>query len=165
MSAINLRPFLPDDASRCLEIFHASIEEIASDDYDVDQCEAWRSRASDTVGFAARLAQALTLVATQEEVLAGFASLKGGDLIDMLYVDPAFSRRGIGGALIDALVKLAQARGAERVTGVVSDTARSTFERQGFVAQRRSLASIGDQWLGNTTMSKALAKSEPTTGH
>ena len=61
MSAIALRPFLPADAPRCLEIFHASIEEIASEDYDVDQRAAWRSRASDPAEFASRLAQALTL--------------------------------------------------------------------------------------------------------
>ena len=165
MSAVALRPFLPADAPRCLEIFHASIEEIAREDYDVDQRAAWRSRASDPAEFASRLAQALTLVATTEGVVAGFASLKGSDLIDMLYVDPAFSRRGVGGALIDALVKLAKARGANRVTSDVSDTARLNFERQGFVAQSRNLASIDDQWLANTTMIKSLANSESTTRH
>ena len=83
----------------------------------------------------------------------------------MLYVDPAFSRRGVGGALIDALVKLAKARGANRVTSDVSDTARLNFERQGFVAQSRNLVSIDDQWLANTTMIKSLANSESTTRH
>jgi putative acetyltransferase len=165
MNAIALRPYLPADAPRCLEIFHASIEEIASEDYDADQRAAWRSRASDPTDFAARLAQALTLVATAQGMIAGFASLKGADLIDMIYVDPAFSGRGIGGALIDALVKLAKARGADRITSDVSDTARSTFERQGFVAQRRNLASVEDQWLANTTMTKSLGKSEPATRH
>lgn len=131
MSAITMRPFLSADGPRCLEILRASIEESAGDDYDADQREAWRARASGPAGFASRLAQVLTLVATVEGVVVGFASLKGADVIDMLYVDPAFSRRGIGGALLNALVKLAQARGTESITSDVSDTARSIFERQG----------------------------------
>ena len=45
MSAISLRPFLPADAPRCLEIFRASIEEFAGEDYDADQREAWRRAA------------------------------------------------------------------------------------------------------------------------
>ena len=51
MSAVALRPYLPADAKRCAEIFRASIEELAADDYDADQREAWASRADDEAGF------------------------------------------------------------------------------------------------------------------
>ena len=160
MSAIALRPFLPTDARRCIEIFRASIEELASEDYDADQREAWSARADDVAGFRqAACRNRSTLIATLDGASAGFASLKGADVLDMLYVDPAFARRGVGAALIDALVRLAEARGVERLTSDVSDTARPLFERQGFVAQRRNLVAVGDQWLGNTTMTKTLAKS------
>ena len=86
----------------------------------------------------------------------------------MLYVDPAFARRGVGTALIDALVRLAAARGVETARRDVSDTARPLFERQGFEAQRRNLVQLDDQWLANTTMTKRSqpgAASEPTTRH
>ena len=42
----------------------------------------------------------------------GFASLEGADDIDMLYVHPAAAGQGVGTMLIDALEKLAAARGA-----------------------------------------------------
>jgi putative acetyltransferase len=42
-----------------------------------------------------------------------------------------------------------------------SDSARPLFERQGFTAERRNLVRVGDQWLANTTMAKALA-GDPT---
>jgi putative acetyltransferase len=166
MSSLALRPFLPADTKRCLAIFRASIDELASEDYSDEQCEAWKARADDASDFAKRLGDSLTLLATLNGAIVGFASLKGGAEIDMLYVDPAHARRGVGGALLDALVRLAQARGVDRVTSDVSDTAKPLFERQGFLAQRRNLASVGDQWLGNTTMAKALAKNDaPTTRH
>ena len=51
MSAVALRPYVPADAKRCAEIFRASIEELAAEDYDADQREAWASRADDEEGF------------------------------------------------------------------------------------------------------------------
>ncbi len=156
MSAVALRPFLPADARRCAEIFRLSIEELAAEDYDADQREAWASRADDEEAFGARLGAALTLLAVIDGAVAGFASLKGGDEIDMLYVGPEFARRGTGGALIEALAKLAQARGAKRLTAEASEVARPLFERQGFTAQKRNLVRVGDQWLANTTMTKTL---------
>ena len=47
MSAVALRPYLPADAPRCAAIFRASIEELASEDYSADQCDAWAARADD----------------------------------------------------------------------------------------------------------------------
>ncbi len=166
MSAVSLRPFLPADARRCAEIFRSSINELAAEDYDEEQREAWASRADDEQAFGARLTGALTLLAMIDGAVAGFASLKGADLIDMLFVDPEFARQGAGGALIEALTKLAQARGAKRLTVDASNSARPLFERQGFSAERRNLVRVGDQWLANTTMAKTLAgNSTPPTRH
>jgi putative acetyltransferase len=165
MSAVALRPYLPADARRCAQIFRASIEELAVDDYDEDQREAWASRADDESGFGARLGGALTLLAVIDGAVAGFASLKGGEEIDMLFVDPEFARQGVATALVDALTKLAQARGAKRLTTEASDVAKPLFERQGFAAQKRNLVRTGDQWLANTTMTKPLAAAPPATKH
>jgi len=169
MTAVALRPYLPADTERCAEIFRASVEELASEDYSDDQRAAWAAAADDRAAFAARLAKGLTLIALIDGETAGFASLLGADLLDLLYVDPRFARRGVGAALIEALARLAEARGAERLTGEVSDAARSLFERQGFVAQRRNLVQLDDQWLANTTMTKrftaARAEAPAPTRH
>ncbi len=165
MSTVALRPYVPADARRCAEIFRLSIEELAAEDYDADQREAWASRADDEEAFDARLGAALTLLAVIDGAVAGFASLKGGDEIDMLYVGPEFARRGAGGALIEALAKLAQARGAKRLTAEASEVARPLFERQGFTAQKRNLVRVGDQWLANTTMTKTLDAAPPPAKH
>jgi putative acetyltransferase len=156
MSAVSLRPYLPVDAERCAAILRSSVEELASEDYSADQCAAWAARA-DEPDFPKRLAGALTLVALVEGEPVGFASLKGAETIDMLYVDPDFARRGVATALLDALVRLAAARGAKTLASEVSDTARPLFQRQGFQGQRRNLVQIDDEWLANTTMTKRLA--------
>ncbi len=166
MSAVSLRPYLPADARRCAEIFRSSIEELAAEDYDDEQREAWASRADDEQAFGARLAEALTLLAVIDGAITGFASLKGAGEIDMLFVDPEFARQGVGRTLVNALTRLAQARGAKRLTTEASDIAKPLFERQGFTAQKRNLVRMGEQWLANTTMTKTLgAEPAPPTRH
>lgn len=153
-----LRPFLPEDTPLLAEIFRESILELTSDDYSEAQQEAWISRAEDLGTFAGRLGTQLTLIATFDGSPVAFASLAGNTKIDMLFVHPAASGQGAGALLIDALEKLAGARGAEKLTVEASDTARGFFEKRGYVAQQRNSVSVGDEWLANTTLSKNLAK-------
>jgi putative acetyltransferase len=63
--------------------------------------------------------------------------------------------------LIDALARLAAGRGAKQITSDVSDTARPSFEKQGFIAQRRNMIQLDGEWLANTTMVKQLAAPAP----
>jgi putative acetyltransferase len=155
--SVALRPFLPADGRRCAEIFRAAIEEIASEDYSEAQCAAWAARAEDEAAFTAGLVGQLTLVAVQEDEIAGFASLKGADHVEMIYVDPEFAQQGVGATLLDALEKIARARGAAKLTAEVSDTAKPLFDRQRFVSEQRNVRQIDEEWLGNTSMSKTLA--------
>jgi putative acetyltransferase len=160
---VALRPFLPTDARRCAIVFRSSIEELAEEDYSEAQCEAWAARADDEPAFAKALAGDLTLVATFEGEIVGFASLKGDTLIERLFVDPGYARQGVATALMDALTKLAQARGAKELTADVSDTAKPLFDRLGFESLKRNLVLTGEEWLGNTSMRKSFAA--PSTRH
>jgi putative acetyltransferase len=62
--------------------------------------------------------------------------------------------------LADALEKLAGARGAAHLTSDVSDNAVPFFQKRGYEPQSRNSVIIGDEWLANTTMRKALAKGD-----
>lgn len=151
-----LRPFLPEDAAVLAEIFRASIEGLAADDYSDSQIEAWASTADDDEAFETRLGGSLTLVATMNGSPIGFASLDGPDHIDFLYVHPAVAGQGAGSLLLDALEKLAGARGAKKLTVEVSDNAQDFFRRRGFKAMQRNSVPTGGEWLANTTMEKPL---------
>jgi putative acetyltransferase len=157
-----LRPFLPADTPLLAEIFRASITELTGDDYSEAQQEAWASAAEDEAGFGSKLAGGLTLIATLEGSPVGFASLAGGDKIDMLYVHPAVAGQGVGAMLIDALEKLAGARGAAKLSVDASDSARGFFEKRGYVAQQRNTVTVAGEWLPNTTLQKPLAAGKPS---
>ena len=155
-----MRPFLPEDAPLLADIFRASIADLTGDDYNEAQKEAWAATAEDEAVFGKKLAGQLTLVATLEGSPVGFASLEGKDKIAMLYVHPAAAGQGVAAMLVDALEKLAGARGAARLAVDASDSALGFFQKRGYVAQQRNTVTVGGEWLANTTMHKQLAPPE-----
>ena len=158
-----LRPFLAEDVPVVIEIFTSAIEELAAEDYGEAQLAAWVAQA-DEEAFAARLAGQLTLVATLNHSPVGFASLRGNDVIDMLYVHPAAARQGVATLLVDALEKLAAARGATRLSVDASDTASPLFLKRGYTADRRITREVAGEWLGNTSMHIVLTPAARSTG-
>jgi putative acetyltransferase len=156
MSAPALRPYLPSDARRLADIFRDAVLELAVDDYDDDQREAWASAADDEAAFAQRLASMLTLVATRDGEAMAFASLEDNEMIAMLYVHPDVAGQGYAKILVDALEKLAYARGAKTLTTDASEASHGFFQHRGYKAQQRNSVMRAGQWLANTTMVKSL---------
>jgi putative acetyltransferase len=137
-------------------IFTAAVQELTGDDYNEAQQEAWASAADDEATFGKKLAGQLTLIATLQNSPVGFASLKGADHIDMLYVHPSVAGRGVATMLCDALEKLAGGRGAKKLMVDASDNALEFFKKRGYVATQRNSVTVQGEWLANTTMQKTL---------
>ncbi len=153
----SLRPFLAADLPLLSEIRFAAIEELTVDDYDEAQRRAWASAVDDDEEFAQSLAKGLTLVALIGGGPVGFISHQNGGLIDQLYVHPSVARAGVATALIDAIEKLAAARGTTMLVTDASDTAKPLFEARGYQATHRNTIEIDGEYLGHTRMTKALA--------
>ncbi|MGJ3262245.1 MAG: GNAT family N-acetyltransferase [Salinarimonas sp.] len=159
--AAALRPLLPADVATCAQIFRDAVEALTGDDYDPGQQEAWASLTDDLEAFGARLGNALTIVATDEGEVVGFAALAGNERLDMLYVAPDTAGRGVATTLVDALERLAAARGTKVLTVEASDTALPFFMDRGYAPQQRNTVHRAGQWLANTTMTKSM---EPPAG-
>src|SRR3979409_430160 len=151
-----LRPFLAEDTPVLAAIFAASIEELTGEDYSQAQQQAWASAADDEEQFGKRLASELTLIAMLENSPVGFASLKGADHIDMLYVHPSAAGQGVASMLCEALEKLAGGRGAKSLTVDASDNSQEFFAKRGYEAKQRNTVTVNGEWLANTTMQKTL---------
>jgi putative acetyltransferase len=86
----------------------------------------------------------------------GFITLDSPTDIGLFYVHPAVAGQGVGAMLYDAVEKLAASRGAPHLSVDASDTALGFFQSRGFAPQQRNTVSVGNEWLGNTTMKKPL---------
>ena len=158
-----LRPFLAADTLVLAAIFVAAIEELTGDDYSEAQQQAWASAADDEEQFGKRLGGELSLIATLQNSPVGFASLKGADHIDMLYVHPSAAGQGVASMLCEALEKLAGGRGAQSLTVDASDNAQEFFQKRGYVGKQRNTVTVNGEWLANTTMQKTLV-ADPAPG-
>ena len=157
-----IRPFLPSDTVRLQDVFAQSIEELTQDFYDENERLAWISRAADAAAFARRLGANVTLLVEEEGEVLGFASLKDNSEIDMIFVHPFAIRQGVATTLVDALERLSKARGAEKLTAEVADSALEFFEGRGYRPVKRNTVPIDHLWLANTTYEKVLAEPSPT---
>ena len=81
----------------------------------------------------------------------------------MLYVHPYAVGQGVGSALVDAIERIATARGAEALSVDASDTAHEFFTRRGYADVRRNTIPLDNVWVSNTTMTKPLAKTAAAT--
>jgi putative acetyltransferase len=151
-----LRPFLPADREPLAILMQASIEELAVDDYTAEQRDAWAAAAEDET-FAQTLARNLTLVALDEALeIVGFAVLVENRAVAHVHVHPDLIGMGIGRTLLDALAKLAAARGAEALVADATDNSKGFFAKLGYEAKARATVQRGDEWLGATTMELLL---------
>lgn len=96
------------------------------------------------------------MVAAEDDRIAGFSDLVDGALLDMLFVDPNFGRRGVGSMLIKSIIGLAQTAKTPYLETHASLTARPVFERNGFVVVAHETAVIRGIELINFKMRRTL---------
>jgi putative acetyltransferase len=151
-----LRPYLATDRETLAILMQASIEELAVDDYTTDQRDAWAA-AAESDAFAQMLAKGLTLLALDDDQdIVGFAVLVENRAVAHVHVHPDLIGMGIGRTLMEALAKLAAARGAEVIVADATDNARGFFAKLGYQEKARATVQRGDEWLGATTMELVL---------
>ena len=129
--------------------------------YTQEQVEAWAPASCDTSDlptWAAARAAATTMVAVMGPRVVGFGDLVGGSLLDMLFVDPDASRRGVGSALVRQIVALAGEGSATDLETYASLTARPVFERLGFVVVERCTPVVRAVAMTNFRMRLTLIK-------
>lgn len=120
------------DALPLAALFRSAILTLAASHYDAAQRAAWAAVADDPDEFDARLARGVTLVAVAGSEYAAFGQLFPSDHVEMLYVAPAWARRGLASALIARLEALAREARAITLDTDASALARPVFERAGF---------------------------------
>lgn len=148
---LEIRPYQDEDFQSLCAIFIAAIKEVSSQHYSPRQVAAWAQ--VDEVRWQNKLANSQVLVAVMNNRPVGFLAAQE-NYIDLLFVAPEFTRRGIARSLLMELFKL-------RPDGVfsvdASITARPLFERLGFaVIREQNVESRGVTFI-NYHMVRQLA--------
>ncbi|GAB3949456.1 GNAT family N-acetyltransferase [Kribbella albertanoniae] len=138
--AITLRTYVPADAVPTWQVYYAAIRRTAIRDYTEEQVRAWAPDQTDVDAhaWADRRAAAHTFVVCVDDVVVGFSDFTDDGLLDMLFVHPDHSGRGIARLLVEKVQEEAGKRGLTRLVTHASRTARPAFEALGFVVDREN---------------------------
>lgn len=90
---------------------------------------------------AGQIARGEVFVAEEDNRVAGFVALLGGE-IDGLFVEPELWGRGIGRALVEAAVHEARRQGLS-VTVIANPAARGFYEKCGFAVEGETQTRFG----------------------
>ena len=154
---MRIRDYAPADALPLIEVFRASVREIARADYSDAQVRAWAPDEIDETRWTAARASARTFVAERDGVPVGFIDLEPDGHIVMLFVHPAEQRRGTAAALLARLEEAAREARIARLHTEASITARGFFERHGFSVLTPQTVEVRGHRFLNYRMAKELA--------
>lgn len=153
---MRIRPCTARDAAATARLFFEAVHESCAGDYTPAQLDAWAPAARDLTAWGAQLAASHALAAECDGTLAGFATRRPADVLDLLYVSPRFQRRGVASALCDRLEAACAADDFRTMTVHASRTARPFFEQRGYHVLAEQQVERRDVTLTNFRMEKTL---------
>ena len=95
-------------------------------------------------------------VALLDKQIVGFSDVNSEGYIDMMFVSPRHSRRGVASALLTHLHVHARAHGIRGLAADASITARPFFERHGFTVVTKQHPTPAGVQMTNFRMTKVF---------
>lgn len=152
-----VRPFRTADVPTLFALFRDTVRRVNGRDYSPEQVTAWAPDEIDPARWAT-LADRFAVVAEVGGAVAGFADLEPDGHVDRFFVHADRQGRGVGAAMMRAVVAEAGRIGAGRLFAEVSVTARPFFERHGFVVLAEQQVVVRGVALTNFRMERRLTR-------
>ncbi len=148
------------DVAALVDVAVRSITITGASSYDSDQIAYWSS--SFTPVTLERVVDSTSLFVVDDRGnIAGFANLIVGDSgraqVDLLYVDPGYSGRGVGRRALRAVEEEARRQGSEGLWADASLLAAPFFEHLGYGVVERYVKTRGTVSFANTWLLKKLS--------
>jgi putative acetyltransferase len=158
LAAVDIRPYTSEDLAALVNVFTASVHELAAPYYTSQQLDAWAPRPPKVALWYERLQALETVVATHGAALTGFISYNSHGHIDLLYTSPAYARRGVASLLYSSVEGTLTSLGVLEIFTEASLGARPFFEHFGFVVAAEDIIQLRGHSLRRYAMRKAIRK-------
>lgn len=138
------------------QIFHESVRQTARGDYTEEQVRAWSPEALPASHWRKRTAELEVRVAVIGKKIVGFIGFSRSGYVDLLFVKPGFTRRGIARRLLTAAEEILRRAGVKSSWTEASMTARPFFRKMGYALVREQTVLCNGVELCNARMEKDL---------
>lgn len=153
---IHIRPLAPDDYSSVGRIFFCAVHEGARSAYSYPQRLAWGGETIDLDRWKERVATLSGFVAEAEGEPIGFITIDRVGYVDLAFVLPSATGRGVGRTLLNAAEQWAIDRGATCLTTEASLVAQPFFLKHGWIVVEEEQVERKGIVLKRCRMQKAL---------
>lgn len=144
------------DLGELTRLFRDSILKSGTQHYSATELKVWSERSQNVGRWEGLITDQFTLIIENNKRVLGFASLRGKDYFDFLYVDYDHQGKGIAKQLYQAIIAEAKSRGAALIQSDVSFMARPFFEAQGFRVIKTNENKLDGETLINFRVEKAV---------
>ena len=135
-----------------------TIRKINSKDYTQTQINAWAPDEYDHQNWLNRLSEMDPLIAEIDDLIVGFADLQADGYIDHFFCHLDYQGKGVGKALMQALIDKGTLMGLKRYYSNVSITAKPFFKHFGFIIVKQQSVAVRGTVLTNFLMEKSVSK-------
>jgi putative acetyltransferase len=132
---MNFRIATISDLQEMQQLYIETIQSVCKNDYNPAQIETWISGVKNTNRWTEVIETQFVLLATIQNQIVGFGTLKDGNYIDFFYIHKDFQRQGIADKILAELELEAQNHNSKIITSDISITAKPFFEKKGFVVK------------------------------
>ncbi|TDX33735.1 GNAT family N-acetyltransferase [Rhodovulum visakhapatnamense] len=129
---LRLRRARPGDGAPTRALFHDAVHRGASLSYSPEERDAWSPSPEAPADWEQKLLSRHTVIAEIRGAPVGFMTLGEDGYLDFAYVAPDWTGRGIGRALLQAILREARRAGLGRLSTEASLVARPFFARHGW---------------------------------
>lgn len=143
------------DLKEALSLFRETVKHINASDYEHHELEFWLSLVKEEK-WQHRIDNDFFIKAENGKGLVGFASLKNGQYIDLLYVHKDYQGKGIATMLLQTLIKKGVSEGHKNFDTHASKTAQPFFTKRGFQTIKSNTVGDGVMTITNYLMTLRL---------
>ncbi|MBL3610206.1 GNAT family N-acetyltransferase [Rhodovulum sulfidophilum] len=129
---MRLRRARPGDGGPTRALFHDAVHRGAALSYSPAERDAWSPSPEAPPDWEDKLLSRHTVIAEIRGLPAGFMTLGRDGYLDFAYVSPDWTGRGIGRALLQAILREARRSGLDHLSTEASLVARPFFARHGW---------------------------------
>jgi putative acetyltransferase len=125
------------DLAEMQEMYIETIKWVCKNDYTPLQIDAWVSGLNNTERWLKLIHEQYVLLATIQDQIVGYGTLKDGNYIDFFCIHKDFQRQGIADKVFTELEHEAKKENSKTITADISITAKPFFEKKGFVVKAK----------------------------
>lgn len=147
-----IRQYKPEDCKEMAELFYNTVHTVNAKDYTKEQLHVWAPGHLDLESWNRSFLAHHTVVAVEENRIAGFGDMNETGYLDRLYVHKDYQGRGAATMICD---ELESAAAEKMLYNACVDYGETFFEKRGYRVVTEQQVERGGILLTNYVMKKA----------